>query len=132
MSQENVESARAGYAALNEEDMQRWVAMLDENVELHELAGLPDGAVYRGHSGVLAWYEAGREVIEDFGFEIEEIRDLGDTVLARVRAHGVGRGGGVPFEQRLYHVLEFRNGIAWRIRGFLSETEALEAAGLKD
>ena len=132
MSQSNLEVALAGYDAVNAQDLQSWLMTLDENVELHELAGVPDADIYRGHDAVHGWFEAGREVVDDFGFEIEEIRDLGETILARVRAHGTGRGGGVPFEQRVYHVLNFRNGVVWRLRGFVDEAEAFKAAGLQE
>ena len=132
MSQSNLEVALAGYEALNGQDLQSWLMTLDENVELHELAGVPDADIYRGHDAVRGWFEAGREVVDDFGFEIEETRDLGETILTRVRAHGTGRGGGVPFEQRVYHVLNFRNGVVWRLRGFVDEAEAFKAAGLRE
>ena len=132
MSQENVELARAGYAALKAQDLERFLLGVDENVEIHEIPGVPGRDVYRGHDGFREWYATGSEVIDDFAFEIEEIRDLGDTVFARVRAHGTGRIGGVPFEQRLFHVLDYRDGNAWRIRGFLDEREAFAAAGLTD
>jgi hypothetical protein len=58
-----------------------------------------------------------------------EYRDLGDWVLAptEIRARGAG---GIPVEMRVFQLFGVRDGKVSALRAFLSEREALEAAGL--
>jgi SnoaL-like domain len=51
------------------------------------------GDPYRGHAGVRSWWDRLLAVYPDFGAEIEEVRDLGDLAIARVRMHGRGDPG---------------------------------------
>ncbi len=61
--------------------------------------------------------------------EVEEIRDLGDSVLVVSTQRGRGRGSGVEMEHRFAMLYELRNGkvIRWTI--YNDRSEALEAAG---
>ena len=122
----------AGYDALNSGDIAGWIASYHRDAELHELASVPDTAIYRGHSGLRKWIESVIEVGgEEFGFEPQEFTDAGEYMLVRVRAHGRGQAGGVPVEMRVFHVFEIDGGKIRRVRGYLDEGEALEAAGLR-
>jgi len=62
--------------------------------------------------------------------ELEEVRDLGDTVLARVL--GTYRPRGVEVRQTVWSVIRFRHGKATWWQFFRTEEEALEAAGLQE
>jgi hypothetical protein len=90
------------------------------------------GSPYRGHDGVRDWWERLFDVYPDFTGEIEEVRDLGDRTIARVRVHAHGVGSDMPMGQTMWHVAEYRHGktIGWRFVN--SEAEALEAAGLSE
>ena len=62
--------------------------------------------------------------------ELKEVRDLGDTVVARVL--GTYRPRGVEVRQTVWNVVRFRDGKATWWQFFRTEDEALEAAGLEE
>ena len=133
MSQENLELAYRLIDAVNRHDLDAALVLADPEIEYSpRIVELEGGGPYRGHDGVRRWWENWLRVAPDFSVEIEEIRDLGDATLsrARFRAHGVGSGATI--EQGLWQFAEWRQKKCVRWRTFLSEAEALEAAGLRD
>ena len=95
-------------------------------------SGIPDVGKYRGHDGLRSWWKSLLAVSPDFSTDIEEVRDLGGITVTRHRAHGHGMGSDVPMEQTQWSVAEWRDGKAIWGHVFLSEAEALEAAGLRE
>jgi ketosteroid isomerase-like protein len=73
------------------------------------------------------WIEAWRSYV----YRMVEYRDLGDWVLtpADVRASGPE---GIPVEMRMFQIWRVADGKIRTMRAFLTEQEALEAAGLRD
>ena len=69
---------------------------------------------------------------ESFRFESTDIRDLGDRVLVLGDVSGCGRGSGVEVDGQWAWIIEMRDGRAASLRGFLDQSEALEAAGLSE
>ena len=63
---------------------------------------------------------------------MEEVRELGESVLWPGRIEGRGRGSGVPVDSPMGAVFNFRGGGVWRARSYLDNSEALRAAGLTD
>ncbi len=123
-------SLAAGYEALSRGDFDLWIAGFDEDAELHELPEMPDTAVYRGHREIRQWAETGKELVPDAAWVPEEVLHQGEgVVLVRVRFSGRGAESGAPVEQILFHLIESRGHKATVIRGFLSEREAMAAAG---
>ena len=59
-----------------------------------------------------------------------EVRDLGDTVLARIV--GTYRPSGVEVRQTIWQVVRYRDGKGTWWQFFRTEAEALEAAGLSE
>jgi ketosteroid isomerase-like protein len=133
MSQENVELAYRVQDAFNRRDIDAFLALCDPEVELiSRIVELEGGGPHRGHDGVRSWWQNLLGVSRDLKSEIDEVRDLGDVTVARVRLRGHGIGSDAPMEQTAWHVTEWRHNKAiwWRV--FLSEAEAREAAGLKE
>jgi ketosteroid isomerase-like protein len=128
MSDELIALVRSGYEALNRRDSDGWMQQLDPQVEVYELAESPEPAVYRGPEGVRRWLEQLDEVFEEFSMEPTEIAVSGDVVLATVALHGRGRGSSAPVTIKLFHVLTMRDGRVLRVRGFLDEADARNAA----
>jgi hypothetical protein len=60
------------------------------------------------------------------------IRDLGNVTVVHARGHGHGVGSSAFTEQPFWQVTEWRGGKAIWWHNFLSEAEALEAAGLRE
>jgi ketosteroid isomerase-like protein len=130
MAQENVELLHRVYEAFNRSDLDSILALCDPDLEFtSRVMEVEGGGPYRGHDGVRAWWESIRDVAPDLRTEIEEVRDLGDVTITRLRVRGHGAGSRAPLDQTQWEVTRWRNRkmISWAI--FLTETEALGAAG---
>jgi ketosteroid isomerase-like protein len=130
MSEENVEALRRGYAAVNSGDVDGLLVVVHPDVEFTSLIAEAEGETFRGHDGVRRWW---KEIVLPLGGlqgKPEEVRDLGDAVVARVR--GTYRPRGVEVRQTVWNVVHFRGGKATGWEFFRTEDEALEAAGLSD
>jgi ketosteroid isomerase-like protein len=133
MSQENVELAYRATDAFNRRDLDAFLALCDADLEFHSrFVELESGEPYRGHDGIRSWWDNLLGVWSDVSSELEEVRDLGDVVVTRARLRGHGRESDAPWEEVQWHVTEFRDGKTVRWRVFASESEALEAAGLRE
>jgi ketosteroid isomerase-like protein len=91
-----------------------------------------DSRVTHGLSAMEEANEAWRRSWEDFRLDIEEAFDAGDSVVAIVRQHGVGKDTGAEVELLTYGVFKLRNSKIIRAEFFDSKTAALEAAGLSE
>ena len=135
MSQENVEEFKRATDVLNRRDIESFLEMLDPEVEWHpSLVALLEGeaTVYRGREEVRALLQDVYEAFADFRFELSEIRDLGDRILAVGEMRGRGTESGAEIESPWAFLIQFRNGKATHVRVYLSHAEALEAAGLSE
>ena len=132
MSQENIELARETYAAFNRRDLESVLKVCDPEVEVHDPPQMPDSSIHRGHEAVMRDWQETFDAFDEFSVEVEEYRDLGDTLLVFLRYRGRGQGSGVPVEAQIAHVLTVREGKLVRMRQFLDRDEALEAAGLSE
>ena len=133
MSQENGNLFSLGNDAFNRRDIDALLALCDPDVELlSRVAEMEGGGPYRGHDGIRSWYESLLSISPDFSAELEEVRDLEDITLARVRNRGRGMGSDAPMDQTTWQVVKWQEGkgIWWGI--FLNEAEALKAAGLQE
>ena len=130
MSEENVALLRTGYAAVNRGDLDGLLAAVHPDVEFTSLIAEAEGQTFFGHDGVRRWWE---EVVIPLGGlhgEPQKVRDLGNTVLARIR--GTYRPRGVEVHQTIWNVVRFRDGRAIWWEFFRTEEEALEAVGLSE
>jgi ketosteroid isomerase-like protein len=134
MSQENVETVRRGYEAFNRGDREGWLAFIHADAELvlpfyQALEG--SGPAY-GRAGAEQLWDSWHRAFPDASFEVDAIRDLGDTMWVAVRVRGRGARSDVPIDQPSWHVVEWRDDKIIRLQAFLREADALEAAGLSE
>jgi ketosteroid isomerase-like protein len=136
MSQENVEIARRGVEAWNADDLDAFLADLDPDIEWHpsiEPALEGGETTYRGHDGARkAWDDYRGGAWERLTMRIEEIRDLGDSVLVLAHIDLTARTTGLEFTEEIGSLMTFRGGKVITSQDFLSHAEALEAAGLSE
>jgi len=133
MSQENVEITYQALDAFNRRDLDAFLALCDPDVEHYSRFGeVEGGGPYRGHEGVRSWWEKLLAFSPDFGTEIEAVQALGNATVARVRQRAQGAESDAPVEQTQWIVTRWRNGKAVWGHIYLSEAEALEAAGLSE
>ena len=131
MSQENVELYLGAFDAFNRRDLDALLALMDDDVEVVTRIAPMEGG-FHGHDGMRRWWENMLTAFPDFDIEVVDVRDLGDVTLASLRAVGHGAGSDLPFEDRLWHAGRWRRGKCVWWRAFETETEALEAVGLRE
>ena len=136
MSQENVEAVQRAYEAWNADNLDALLAELDPEVEWHpsiEPALEGGETTYRGHDGARkAWDDYRGGAWERLTIRIQEIRDLGESVLVLSHIDLTARTTGIEFSQEIGQLITFRGGKAIRSQDFLSHADALEAAGLSE
>jgi ketosteroid isomerase-like protein len=110
-----------------------FVERLDPEVEFEEDPSFPEAGVYRGRSEVLRYFKNFTAEFEQFVFEVEDMKVVGgDGVLVCLRQTGRGKGSGAEFDFQSAWLFTVRDGGVVRIRAYLDQAEALEAAGLRE
>ena len=131
MSEENVEVVREGIEAMNRGDIDAVVLGVAPEVRFeHRLAALQGSFV--GVEEVRRWLG---DLIEHFGtwrIYCEDIRDLGDRVLALGTIHATGRESRVETELPLTALYQFEDGLITHFIDFGDRSKALEAAGFEE
>jgi ketosteroid isomerase-like protein len=132
MSQENVEIVRHGYELLESRDIEAWIGLFDADVEAHDLAGIPDDPIRRGHDALREWVAMMDEIWVEPRYAPEEFMEAGEFIVVAVRATAQGRGSGVPLDIPIFQVFEVQGGKIRRLWAYRDRAEALEAAGLSE
>ena len=135
MSQENVELARRGYAALNDAyrtgDFSAAIEeFCDPEIVLTPSGILPESSEMHGHEGLLRFAALQTEAFEEFWVQPQEMIDAGDRVVVPVRFGGRAQHTGLEVVFDVVHVCTARDGKWTRIDMYVSKAEALEAVGL--
>ncbi len=126
MSQENVEKFKRGFEAWNRDDFDLWIDGFDPEIEWFALM-----EVFCGHAGARRAWESFKGDMQ-LKIRFDEIRDLGDSVLALGEITGTGRTTGLDVSGEIAQLVTVRGGGAIRFRDFRSHSEGLEAAGLSE
>ena len=132
MSGENVELVKRAVAAVNQRDIDGYLACCTKDVQLitpiAEVAGS-----YNGPDGIRRFFTDIGDAGPDFKITIEHLEAIGpDRVLALGRNTATGRASGIPTEAATGNVYDFAGGKIQRIRIFFDREQALEAAGLRE
>ncbi len=135
MSQESVEVIGRLFDAFNRQDAKAACELWATDGEWWPAyigGGLMEGAVFRGHEGLVEFVEMQPETWESVVAEPLEMRKLGDKVLVEVHLRAVGRISGIPVDRITWNVFELRDGKATTGRVYISKEEALDAVGLPE
>ncbi len=126
MSQENVETFRRNVEAWNHDDFDAWIENFDPEVRWTALL-----EEFRGHAGIRqAWQSF--KVDAELKSRFDDIRDLGDSVLALGELTGTGRTTGMDLIGEIAQLATFRDGKIVSFDDFASHAEALKATGLQE
>lgn len=126
MSQANVEIAERANDAFNRQDVDAFMEFVTSDIEFTAaMSGAVTGGTLRGREGIEALFADIRDTWEEHRMVIEEIRDLGERVLALGRLEGRGRGSGVSVDVPLALISDFCDGKVSRARTYLDHGEAL-------
>ena len=132
MPGENVQLACRVYDAVNRRDPDSFLALMDEQIAFIPALAAVEGG-YHGHDGVRRWWDELLAMVPDYTVGVEEVRELrSDLTLAELRIRGHGAGSRAPIDQKLSQIIQWWGPKAVRLESILSETEALEAVGLRE
>ena len=137
MSQENVEIVRTLLEGFAHRQHERAFELYDPEIEWDaSRMELPDdvSAVYHGHDGVRAFWRNWLSAWSDIDFELQDVVDAGDEVVALIRNQRQwGRQSGIVTEVPPYGlVFTIRGGKVVRWRAYPDQESALQAAGLRE
>jgi ketosteroid isomerase-like protein len=135
MSQENVDAVGRVLEAGNRGDVEALLQELHPEVEWH--AVLPvllvgKATVYRGHDGVRDLFREADELLSEVRYEVSQIRDLDDRVVAYGHIRTRAPESGAESQSPLGYVFEFKDGKVIRMRSYPYPEEALDASGLSE
>jgi ketosteroid isomerase-like protein len=134
MAEENVEQLRQAYEAWNRGDRESWVGLAHPEAELilPAVQMMEGSDALRGREGAERVWNVLHDTFSEPRFDVVEIRDLGERTLGRARLRGRGAGSGAPLDQRVWHLIQWRDAQIVRFEAFFDEAEALRAAGLSE
>ena len=132
MSQQNVESVRRGFAAINRGDTDAVLADMDDGIEWYPTDDFADIGPFRGHGGIRELMNLVLNAVDDYSLEPEELIDAGEKVVAPVHQTARGKGSGVPVDVRYILVFTLREGKAVHVDSYYDRRRALQAAGLTE
>jgi ketosteroid isomerase-like protein len=140
MSDENVEILRRSYeefqAAMARDDPGSWFDSGDVSGDFEwsldpRYPPFEGREVWRGREGFVEFVRIWTEGFEDWSIGVERLIDAGeDRVIALTRQTAIGKGGGVPVELYIGQVWELEDGRLARVTNYMSQSDALRAAGL--
>ena len=135
MSQENVEITRAAFAAWNAGDMEALFPHFHPELVYHPRADEPDPSPHVGRD---VYERLVRGFIDSFSevtFEVLELIDAGDHVIAPTVLHAVLHGQGsasTGVSDSYVFVFKLRDGLAVEGWEYRTKQEALETVGLSE
>jgi ketosteroid isomerase-like protein len=133
MSQENVEIVRKtlevfARAGTNES----FEGLIANDVELLPAFEVTGGASFIGPEGVARFMRHWTEDFDDWTFRVDDLHDVGEAVVARMRQSARGKASGAPVESLFGVVFRLRDGEIARIEVFQTLAAALQAVGLEE
>jgi uncharacterized protein len=129
MSQENVEIVRAVYDAYERGDFPGAFERFHEDIEWFGPPDVSNSGVVRGHEGVSASMSTWVGTWDEYQFELRELIDAGDQVLAVGWQRGRGKASGVEVSEEIFSVWTLQTGEVVRQQMFRDRAQALEAIG---
>jgi ketosteroid isomerase-like protein len=132
MSQEKVEVMSRLIAAFNSGDGEAFDGFLTSDAEVVPVRAALEGTIYRGSDAGTQYCTAVNQSWENLRWEVEEIRDGGEQVLALGHIRGEGRDSGVAIDARAGWLAHFSEGRIAKFQTFANRDDALEAAGLRE
>ena len=131
MSRENVDRFVEATEAFNRGDAEAWLQQYDTEVVFEPQVAEIEGA-YVGHDGIRAFMMTIGDLFEGFQIRLQDVRDLGERVLALGTATSTGTGSGIEQETPLAIVASFRDGRITHFKDYSDQDQALEAVGLRE
>lgn len=131
MSAENVEIVRRGfehYLATGE--------FLEELIapafvwDMSTFRDWPERQIYEGIEGAKEFLADWADAWDDWSFDVEELHDAGDRVVAVIRQRGRSKTTGLEVDMHFAQIWTLHGDRQTRMQMYASPDEALQAAGL--
>ncbi len=129
-AEENVQTAKEGYAAFGRGDVAAILELLTDDIEWIEPGPpdlLPAAGTYRGKQEVPRFFAGLGESLEIHKFEPHEFIAQGDHVVVLISTEATAKSTGRRINQHVAHVWTFKGGKVARFEAF-SDTAARVAA----
>ena len=130
MSQENVETIRRAYETLNAGELV--YSIFHPALIYHPRADEPDPSAHVGRDAFERLLDGFLESFSDLRFDVLEVIDVGDRVIASTIMHGRGAASGASVDDTYVFVYKLRDGLVVEGWEYRTEQEALEAVGLAE
>jgi len=131
-SKQNAEIVREMYGLFNRGDIDAALRLLHPQPELYQAPEVVDAEAYVGLEAFLRGMILFMDEWEDVSLEPQDVDEVGDFVLMRVRVSGRGKSTGLEMTTQFFHAWAFCDGKPWRCFVRSTRDAALEAAELKD
>jgi ketosteroid isomerase-like protein len=133
MSQQNVELVRNAFQALNTGGIEAALPFFSLDAVWYTTDRWLDGHSYRGHDGMRQLVAAFTENFDGWAYELADIRDVDDRVVALTYMTGRIQNSTQSVSQSLGLVVsDFRGATFGEVRAFPTWNQALEIGGLVD
>jgi ketosteroid isomerase-like protein len=134
VSQENVDLVRRVLREAQHNPPALWDILDDEVLWDAGDLELPDArpAQWHGPAGVQEFFRRWIGPFDEWGYEVGEMIDAGDTVVAHVHQWGRGKGSGAKVESQFWLVWTIRDGKLVRGAHYAERAEALASAGIPE
>jgi ketosteroid isomerase-like protein len=132
MSQENVEIVRLALDAFNRRDGDGFDALLSGDAEIVPVRAAVEDVAYRGQRAGSEYCAAVDDRWADLRWDVEDVRDGREWVLALGHIRGRGRDSGAVIDASGGWAATVRNGKITRFQTFSDRGAALKAVGLKE
>ena len=136
MSQENVEIVRAVIEAWNAGDVEGLLADVHPELVYHPRADEPDPSPHVGRDAYERLTYGFVDSFSEVTFEVLELIDAGDHVIASTVLHvvlrGQGSASGAGVSDTYVFVYKLRDGLVVQGWEYRTKEEALEAVGLSE
>jgi len=132
MSQENLKVVERAIAAVNERDIDGYLAYCTQDIVLRTPWAEVGGA-YEGPDAIRRFFADMEDTAPDFLLHLERLDLIGaDRALAFLHLTGSGRVSGMPVDTATANVYDFDAGKIKRVQIFSDRQEALGAVGLSE
>ena len=133
MAQENVDVVRAAFAAWNAgEEMDAYLSRFHPQLVYHPRGDEPDPSPHIGRDAYARLVLGYRDALPDMSFDMRELIDAGDRVIASTVVHGRGVASGADVTDTYVFLCMLRDGLIVECWEYGTRQEALEAVGLSE
>lgn len=124
---------RKAWAAASRGDIHAALAFIDPGVEIVPFGAAMERRTYRGHAGVLEWWE--HQIIPTWTqFEVhpDEFREVGGRLLVLGRWRAKGRASGLELDVPATWIVDIRDQKIVRWETYTDRSEALKGLGISE